>query len=196
MVTGLLGTQIGYLKNNEAISAIGESQRRVESMALIHQKLYQSENLSAVNMREYIYELVDYLRDSFNIPKAIQFQLQIDPIELSLTHCIPIALILNEAITNAIKYAFGENQSGIIKILLTFESSNVLLLVIADNGVGMPAGFNINSRSSMGMNLMRGLSEDIEASFKMANHNGTEIRITFHYEAESTAAGLKALNKT
>lgn len=185
MVTGLLGTQIIYLKADEAIDAIGESQRRVEAMALIHQKLYQSESLSAINMREYIYELTDYLRDSFNIPRTIQFQLQIDPIELSLTYCIPIALILNEAITNAIKYAFGKDRNGTIKILLTVESQNELLLVISDNGVGMPAGFNMDARNSMGMNLMRGLSEDIEASFQLTDHHGTEIRVTFHYEPVS-----------
>jgi two-component sensor histidine kinase len=182
MVAGLLGRQIGYLKTNEAIEAIGVSQRRVDSMALIHQKLYQSEGLSAVNMREYIHELVDYLRDSFNIAKTIQFQLQIEPIQLSLSYCLPIALILHEAATNSIKYAFPGSFSGIIRISLAMKLPNELLLVISDNGVGMPEGFTSNPQGSMGMNLMRGLCDDLEASFELVNFNGTEIRITFHYD--------------
>jgi two-component sensor histidine kinase len=180
MVIGLLGTQSGYLKTEEALMAISDSQHRIHAMSLIHQKLYQSDNLSAINMPDYIHELVDYLRDSFNIRQAIQFKLHIDRIELDLSHCIPLGLILNEAITNAIKYAFPDSRDGIITISLSQVSENKILLTITDNGIGLPAAFDIHARNSMGMNLMQGLSEDIDGDFNIVHHDGTSISITFN----------------
>jgi two-component sensor histidine kinase len=199
IVNGLLAAQTGYLKNEEAINAIGESQHRVQAMSLIHQKLYQSESISAINISDYIRELVDYLSDSFNISKTIQFKLDIEPVELGLSRCIPLGLILNEAITNAIKYAFRWGQRGVISISLTDGSPNdgspghgsprQLLLVVSDNGAGLPPGFDIEARRSMGMTLMQGLSEDMDGTFSIANHNGTEIRIAFMYDPEAVTEG-------
>jgi len=94
-VMGLLGTQAGYLEHEEAINAISNSQHRIQAMSLIHQRLYQSNNLSAINMKEYIHELVDSLNDSFNNNNHVWFNLEIDPIQLNLAHCIPLGLILN-----------------------------------------------------------------------------------------------------
>jgi two-component sensor histidine kinase len=87
MVMGLLGTQSDYLKTDEAISAMTESQHRVQAMSLIHQKLYQSDNLSGINMAAYIHELVDFLADSLDTGHLIEFNLQIKAIELNLSHC-------------------------------------------------------------------------------------------------------------
>ena len=182
IVNGLLATQIGYLKNEEAINAVGESQHRVQAMSLIHQKLYQSERFSAIDMSDYIRELVDYLRESFNISKAIQFRLDIESVELDLSRCVPLGLILNEAITNAIKYAFGPGQKGVISISLGYGSPGQLLLVVSDNGIGLPPGFNIDKCNSMGMILMKGLSEDMEGTFSINSHSGTEIRVAFIYD--------------
>jgi len=192
-VMGLLGTQSGYLKSEEAINAITDSQHRVHAMSLIHQKLYQSDNLSAINMPDYIHELVDYLRDSFNCSNTIRFKLQIDRIELDLSHCIPLGLILNEAITNSIKYAFPDNMEGVISVSLDHTSAEHLLLTIKDNGVGLPAAFDIHTKDSMGMNLMQGLSEDIGGKFIICNQNGTVISIAFNYAPELTP--ITATNK-
>ena len=137
IVQGLLGTQSGYLKSEEAINALADSQHRVQAMALIHQRLYQSENLSAINMVAYIHELVNYLRDSFKIRPTIQFHLEIDSVELGLTHCLPLGLILNEAITNSIKYAFPGESPGTIRISLKRVSGNQMSLHICDNGIGL-----------------------------------------------------------
>lgn len=185
-VMGLLGTQCGYLKNEEAIKAITVSQHRVHAMSLIHQKLYQSDNLSAINMPAYIHELVDYLRDSLDSSKMIGFKLEIEPLELDLSHCIPLGLILNEAITNSIKYAFPGNGEGTIYISLAYTSDEHLLLIIQDNGVGLPGTFDIHTKGSMGMNLMQGLSEDIGGEFSISNQNGTIIHIDFDYTPELT----------
>jgi|SRR5882724_1240466 len=186
-VMGLLGTQTGYLKNESAADAIRNSQHRIQSMSLIHQRLYQTENLSAINMTGYIYELVDYLSESFNINNRIRFDLQIEPIELDLGHCIPLGLILNEAITNSFKYAFPNGKEGMIIISLASTSGNHLSLTVKDNGIGLPAKFSAAKTDSMGMNLMRGLSAEIGACFSIINQNGTYISVSFMYEPDVIA---------
>ncbi len=182
MVVGLLDTQSGFLKSEEAKQAIAESQHRVNAMSMIHQKLYQSENLSATDMPAYIHELVEYLRDSFNSGQRILFKMDIDRIEMDLSHSIPLGLILNEAITNSIKYAFPGNRDGIIMISLKHTGGCHYLLSIADNGTGLPEGFESRKTNSLGMNLMEGLSEDMDGNFIIENNNGTEIRISFVYD--------------
>ena len=119
IVSSLLEIQSSYLKNKAAISAIKESQHRINSMSIIHQKLYQSETLSTVHMPEYIYELVEYLKESYAIREEISFDVQIENIELSHSFAITLGLILNEAITNAIKYAFHDTHEGKISFPLT-----------------------------------------------------------------------------
>jgi len=185
-VMGLLATQSGYLKNEVAIDAITDGQHRVHAMSLIHQKLYQTENMSAINMPDYINELVDYLRDSFTIDKRIRFHLQIERIDLDLSHCIPLGLILNEAITNSFKYAFPNDREGIISISLSHSSADHLLLTIEDDGMGLPAGFNAIKQNSMGMNLMRGLSAEIGAKFTIRSQKGTQVAISFVYNPDVT----------
>lgn len=179
MVMGLLGTQAAYLKSTEAIQAIAESQQRIQAMSLVHQKLYQSENMSAINMADYIHELVDYLKDSLNSSRKIRFNLQIEPVKLNVSHCIPLGLLLNEAITNALKHAFPGEKEGTIDITLKKTADDHFLLSVKDNGIGLPVAFNSNKQASMGMKLMRGLSDDIDAGFEVRNNDGTEILINF-----------------
>ena len=182
-VIGLLGTQSAYLKNEEAIGAMAESQQRIQAMSLIHQKLYQSETMSDIDMADYIYELVDYLKDSLNTGREILFHFQLDHISLGVYHAVPIGLILNETVTNAIKYAFPENRNGNIYISFTEDSEieNQLLLVVKDDGIGLGARFDTDSNSTMGMNLMRGLAKDIDGQFAIESTAGTVVTITFTY---------------
>jgi two-component sensor histidine kinase len=185
MVMGLLHTQAAYLQSGEAIQAVTESSQRIQAMSLVHQKLYQSVNLSAINMADYIYELVDYLKDSFQTGHTIRFNLQIDPVTCNVSHSIPLGLILNEAVTNAIKHAFPNKKEGLIDISLKEVAPDRFLLAIKDNGIGLPAAFDPANQASMGMKLMRGLSDDLDATFQVNNNNGTEILLYFTSEAES-----------
>lgn len=185
IVMGLLGTQSGYLKNEEAIAAVKESQQRIHAMSLIHQKLYQSENLSAIDLPGYIHELVDYLKDSLDNGRSIKFHLQIDRISLGLSYVVPIGLILNESITNVIKYAFPDNRQGNIYISFTQSSNeNRIVLAVRDDGIGLPQGFNSTKQASMGMNLMKGLTEDIDGAFAIQSNNGTAMTVSFMYNPD------------
>ncbi|MBT1707611.1 sensor histidine kinase [Fulvivirgaceae bacterium PWU5] len=178
-IMSLLNSQSAYLNNAEALSAIRDSQHRVQAMSLIHQKLYQSENVAAIDMAFYIHELVEYLRDSFNTRHRIRFEMNVEPVELTIAQAVPLGLILNEAITNAIKYAFPENRNGVITICMKQEAKDHFSLRIADNGIGLPPDFNRESKSSLGMSLMQGLSDDIGARFEIQNDGGTAIAIRF-----------------
>jgi len=183
IVTGLLGTQSGYLKNEEAIAAVKESQQRIHAMSLIHQKLYQSESLSSIDMPGYIHELVDYLKESFDKSDAVRFHFQLHRISLVLSHVIPIGLILNEAITNAFKYAFTGQREGNIYLSFLRNAGNIVLMV-RDDGAGLPPGFDYKNSSSMGLNLMKGLSDDIDGSFTIQNNNGTVVTVSFAYNPD------------
>lgn len=187
IVASLLEIQSSYLKNNEALSAIKESQHRIHSMSIIHQKLYQSENLSTIRMPEYIYELVEYLRESYSIRGNIGFSLQIENIELNHASAITLGLILNEAITNAIKYAFTNTEDGKIAVSLTHISDSQILLSIADNGRGLPANFDSRIGASMGMELLQGLTDDLGGSISIETNEGTHIKVIFDYKPVSDA---------
>jgi two-component system, sensor histidine kinase PdtaS len=190
-VMDLLGIQSIYLKNDVAIAAISDSQRRINAMSLIHQRLYQTENLSAIYMPDYINELIHYLRDSFNINNRIRFDLQIEPIKLELAQCIPLSLILNEAITNAFKYAFPNDRKGVISISLRVIPTHHLLLSIEDNGIGLPAEFSGRKHDSMGVNLIRGLSADLEAELTINGEQGTKVAVRFPYSNEASLSSIR-----
>jgi two-component sensor histidine kinase len=181
-VISLLNSQSAYLDNDMALSAIKNSQHRIHSMSLIHQKLYNSENISTINMPNYIKELVEYLRESFSLGQRIRFEIKVDSLELDVAQAVPLGLILNEAITNSIKYAFPEDRTGMIYVTLEGISENKYLLIISDNGIGIDMDLSAKKINSFGMSLIKGLSDDLEAKFTMENKNGTILKIEFSQE--------------
>lgn len=182
IVMSLLNSQSAYLDNETALSAIRDSQQRIHSISLIHQKLYQSENSGLIDMSIYIRELVNYLQGSFDTGHSIRFDLQNDAIELDVTQAVPVGLILNEAISNAIKYAFPFKKDGIVTISMQYAEMGDIMLTVSDNGVGLPEAFEIDQCNSLGMSLMRGLSEQLNGKFEMKNHKGLTVSTTFKKE--------------
>jgi len=173
----LLESQATFLKD-DALNAIKNSQHRVYAMSLIHQKLYQTGNLKIVEMTKYLPEFIEYLTDSFGTSDQIHFDLQIAELKLDMSRAIPIALILNEAVTNSIKYAFPKGQKGVISIHLRVTGEQVLL-IIADNGIGINTDPDNVHEGSLGLGLMRGLSQDIKAKIAVENDGGTKISVRF-----------------
>jgi len=179
IVMSLLNSQSTYIDNESALTAIHDSQHRVHAMSLIHQKLYGSENVSSIDMSVYIRELVTYLADSFSTGQRIRFEIKIESLEMDVSQAVPLGLILNEAITNSIKYAFPGERSGVISILLSTNTPGHCVLNISDNGIGMPSHFNTKKPGSLGMSLMQGLAEDLNGNFSIENSGGTTIIISF-----------------
>jgi two-component sensor histidine kinase/tetratricopeptide (TPR) repeat protein len=182
IVMGLLQRQSAYIDNDEALAAIQNSENRMHSIALIHQKLYQSENLDLICMQEYIDEMIGYLKDSCGLDNRILFEKQIDELYLDVAQAVPLGLILNEAITNSIKYAYKPDEAGTIYISLVSKADGNNQLTIADNGPGLPAAFNINKVESLGINLMRGLTKQLGGSFDIISEQGCIINIDFKTE--------------
>jgi two-component sensor histidine kinase len=179
LVMSLLNSQTAFVDNPFALSAIHESQHRVHAMSLLHQKLYTSADVSAIDMSIYIREMVSYLSESFPSGHRVRFNYSIEPIELDVGQAVPLGLILNEAITNALKYAFPDERRGEISISLSRIGEQRCLLQIADNGIGLPAQSSNGRPGSLGMSLMQGLSEDLDGSFSIESNSGTVITITF-----------------
>ena len=179
IVISLLNTQSSFLDNEEALEAIHNSQHRMHAMSLIHQKLYQSENLASINIAWYISELVNYLKECLGNNKKIKFTLNTEEIELDVAQAVPLGLILNEAISNAIKYAFPENVTGAINISLRKTLGNTYKLIVSDDGIGLSTDFDPDESNSLGMNLMQGLSEQLDGSFNIKNDQGVCVEITF-----------------
>jgi two-component sensor histidine kinase len=179
IVMSLLNSQSAYIDNDAALTAIHDSQHRVHAMSLIHQKLYNSENVSAIDISFYVRELVSYLADSFNTGQRIRFEYNIESLQMDVSQAVPLGLILNEAITNSIKYAFPSERSGVIAISLTTTFPNHCLLHISDDGIGIPPQFANKRPGSLGMSLMMGLTEDLDGKFSIENNNGTTIKISF-----------------
>jgi two-component sensor histidine kinase len=173
----LLESQAIYLEN-DALRAIENSQHRIYAMSLIHQKLYQSEDIKSIDMGVYLPEFIRYLSDSFSVMDTIGFRLDIEPLKLGVSQAIPLGLIINEAVTNSIKYAFPVKMSGVITIRL-HRTGERIKLVVADNGIGMPAGIKDAELNSLGIELMKGLTKDINGEILFESDKGTQISIIF-----------------
>lgn len=179
IVISLLNSQSSYLSNADAVAAIKESQHRLNAMSLIHQKLYQKDTLSVIQMDDYIHQLVDHLDQAGPGKRRIRFEMDIDAVVLDVSIAVPVGLILNEAITNAIKYAFPGENKGQISITMKMQEEGQCVLIVADNGIGLPDSFNIEDHSSMGLNLIKMMAEQLNGSVHISGTSGTVLHVWF-----------------
>ncbi|HEY5390851.1 MAG TPA: sensor histidine kinase [Hanamia sp.] len=178
IVISLLNVQSDYLDSPSAINAIQESRERMQAIALIHQKLYQTDFGNSINMKSYIGEMISYL-ESFTDSGKIKFDMAIDDLNLDVSQAVPLGLILNEAITNALKYAFPNNSSGDISIQLHRTNDEDIFLKITDSGTGFPENFNFTENKSLGIQLMKLFAEQLDGTLTFENKNGAQIQLRF-----------------
>jgi two-component sensor histidine kinase len=179
IVMSLLSSQTRYLRDDIALSAIKESHQRVRAISLIHQKLYQSEHVALIDMAAYIRELIEHLGDSFDAHDRIRFHLAVAPLELDVALAVPLGLIINEAVTNSIKYAFPGGRAGTVAVALVALDGETHLLPITDNGIGVGGDFDPGRSRSMGLSLMKGLSKQIKGTFRLESIGGLTITVLF-----------------
>ncbi|MDH7460521.1 histidine kinase dimerization/phosphoacceptor domain -containing protein [Chitinophagaceae bacterium 26-R-25] len=171
----LLESQAMYLEK-DALEAIEKSQHRIYAMSLIHQKLYQNEEQRTIDLSLYLGEFIGYLKNSFDTDK-IEFIINVEQVHLNLSQAIPVALIINEAVTNAIKYAFVDSDTGKIVISIN-ERTNAVILTIADNGKGIILNDEIENKS-LGIQLIKGLTKELRGTVSIDGTKGTRVIVQF-----------------
>jgi two-component system, sensor histidine kinase PdtaS len=173
----LLESQAAFLQN-DALKAIESSQHRIYAMSLIHQRSYLSADVQAIDMAVYLREFIMYLKESFGSPLHIGFQQEIESIQLDVSQAIPLALIINESVTNAMKYAFPEARPGMIRIALLQQGDSIRLNV-QDNGIGIPGGVAADKQTSLGLALIKGLTDDLKGVVQFLTESGTSVIVLF-----------------
>jgi len=183
VISSLLSLQANSTEDEQLKDALMVSQSRVQSMSSIHEALYQSDNLSSIDMNTYLSKLSGAIAQNYTIGNKVNIKVESKNIFITTKQASPLGLIVNELITNSFKYAFPENQEGEIIIKLRKTEQSQIELIYADNGKGMPEDFDWKNTKSMGLKLVKMLSENqLDGSLDMASNNGTKFTIKFNIE--------------
>lgn len=185
VISSLLKLQALHLPDPAARAMFAESQARVQSIALVHEKLYQAKNLSHIPFNDYVHSLVVSLLHAQNADgRGISADLDIAPVHLSVEHAIPCGLILSELVTNSLKHAFPDGQQGSIQVMLRRIDDEVRL-VVADDGIGLPERIELRESASLGLDLVFTFAEQLEAKIDVRRSPGTEFRLSFRERGAS-----------
>ena len=184
VISSLLNLQSEYIKDPESLQVFAESRNRVRSMALIHEKLYQSHDLARIDFADYLRSLTRNLQSSYSKKSAaVQIGVEVDDLMLGVDSAVPCGLIVNELVTNCFKYAFPADRTGEIRICMTRSATEGLKLSVSDNGVGFPKDVDFKNTNSLGMQIINTLAEQLEGTIHMSNGVGTKFEICFPEKA-------------
>ncbi|MCQ3980717.1 MAG: histidine kinase, partial [Anaerolineae bacterium] len=179
VISSLLNLQSNYVSDTQALEIFQESQNRVRSMALIHEKLYRSKNLAEIDLGEYVNDLVIYLFRSYKAyGKGITLKIQADDVHLGIDAAVPCGLIINELISNALKHAFPNNYHGEILVELQ-KNQQQISLCVSDDGIGFPADLDFQNTNSLGLQLVNTLVGQLDGTIELQNGSGTTFKINF-----------------
>ncbi len=182
VISSLLNMQAQYIRDPKDLDAFRASIDRIKSMGLIHDKLYRSENLANIHFPGYVEDLVRGLVTTYSMTgKGVKLDLRVDPISLGIDNAIPLGLVINELVSNALKHAFPEEREGTISIRLQSQGDRAVL-TISDNGIGFPEDLDFTNTKSLGMQLVVTLVEQLEGTIELDRNGGTEFRMTFKAE--------------
>jgi two-component sensor histidine kinase len=181
VISSLLYIQARKVKDPEALEMFKESQNRVRAMALVHERLYQSQNLSQIDFAKYLDSLSHYWLRSYAVdPGAIRLQLNVNDVYLSIDTAVPCALLINELASNALKHAFPNGMRGQITVDMRPRAQQEgFVLRVVDNGVGFPEDFDIATSDSLGMQLVSTLVRQIGGTMEMESEGGTTFTVVF-----------------
>ncbi|NEO69339.1 histidine kinase dimerization/phosphoacceptor domain -containing protein [Moorena sp. SIO3H5] len=180
IISSLLRLQSRKVEDPQALSLFKDSQHRVQSMALIHQQLYQSPNLAQINFGKYIQTLTNNLFRSYGINRhKIGLNIEVTTAPLTIDIAIPCGLIINELVSNSLKYAFPEHQYGKIEISLSSDQQDQLILTVSDNGIGLPENLDFQATKSLGLSIVRNLTAQLGGNIILDCSQGTRLKINF-----------------
>lgn len=179
VVASLLGLQARGAADEHMRRMLGESQNRVYTMALLHESLYHSPDLSQIDFRDYIHQLVSHLFQSYGVETGrVQLETKLDRLYLDLDTAVGCGLIINELVSNSLKYAFPADASGTIRIELHDGEDRLARLVVADNGIGL-GKIDLATARTLGLRLVRTLVEQLGGTIELQSNGGSEARISF-----------------
>ena len=179
IISSLLNLQANAIEDKKISALFQESQNRVRLMSMIHEKLYQSDDVGHVDLGDYIRELCQYLIRSYEIEaNQVTLSVDIEDITLNIDTAVSCGLIVNELVSNSLKYAFPEGAAGSIKIKSTRTNKQFFSIIYTDNGIGLPLSLDIENSKTLGLQLVSSLCEQIGGDLKMIGYAGTEFRLT------------------
>jgi two-component system, sensor histidine kinase PdtaS len=174
LISSLINIQASYIKDEESIEFFKESQNRVKSISMIHEKLYQSKNLQQINFSSYLSSIIINLFQAYIVDQKIKYNIKCNNIKLNMETAIPCGLIITELITNSLKHAFGNEI--FVEMYLDNKTFN---LIVKDNGIGFPEYLDFRNAESLGLQLVNLLVNQLDGTIKLENKDGTEFRIKF-----------------
>lgn len=179
VISGLIELQLDTTEDNSARQALRDSQTRIQSMAMVHEKLYQSDSLAQIEMESYLRELVETIHYTFdNHKEEISYTVDVDPVKFDLDKAIPCGLLVNELVVNVYKHAFKDHQTGSYKVALKRKNGTIQLKV-SDDGPGLPEGFEPRESASLGMSLIDTFVSQLEGTLEIDNRDGASFNIEF-----------------
>ncbi len=184
VISSLLNLQSRYIKDEEAKAMFKQSQERAQSMAMIHERLYRSADLKHINFGDYIRKLArDLFRTYVADPSRIKLEMDVEDVMIDINIAIPLGLMVNELISNSMKHAFPEGNSGEIGVKFK-EHADQCVLEVSDTGVGFPPDFDFEKSDSLGLQLINSLTQQISGELKLEKDQGTTFKITFQQPEE------------
>jgi two-component sensor histidine kinase/PAS domain-containing protein len=186
IIISLLNLQLARINDPTTMEALRESQNRVRSMALIHEKLYQSSDLAHIDFGEYVEGLVNSLIQTYRIRSSqVAVKVMADRTTLDLDAAIPCGLIINELVTNSLKYAFPDERPGTITVIFKRNAEDQFTLVVSDDGIGLPAGFDPKTANSLGLKVVSSLARQISGALEIDCAKGTRFELCFKTNTNS-----------
>jgi PAS domain S-box-containing protein len=180
VISSMLSLQSQHITDKASLAMFQESQNRIRAMALIHEKLYTSEDLAHIDIASYIHSLTHQLITTYHtLASRVNMDIAITNIFLTITTAIPCGLIINELVSNALKHAFPHQQDGTITVSMTPSNTDSLILTVSDTGIGFPEGIDFRNTTTLGMQLVVSLVEQLEGTITLDRNEGTRFRIEF-----------------
>jgi two-component sensor histidine kinase len=178
VIYSLLNLQTHYAKNEEAVNVLKESQNRVKSMGIIHEKLYKSTDRSKIDFSDYVKSLTSDLLDSYDVSDTIIPVVEIKDIKFNMETAVLCGLIINELISNSLKHAFPNNGTGEVGVSLKLLG-NKYQLIVSDDGIGFPEEIDFKNTESLGLQLVNNITGQLDGEIDLDRNNGTKVTINF-----------------
>jgi PAS domain S-box-containing protein len=180
VVSSLLDLEASQQQQPEAVAALQHSQFRIQAIALVHQQLYQSRDLSSIELASYLQGLVEAVFQSAGpAAERVELRMAVDPVPLPLDQAVPCGLIVNELLLNCIKHAFPGDSGGEVFVTGRLLPGDVVSLSVRDTGIGIPTVLDPETGPTLGLHLVRALTRQLRGTFEICNHNGADMRISF-----------------